>query len=254
MTDLNKASQEFWLTQAQYDTRKNAGTLVVGAIYHITDVSYENTSNKVTSISSSSTDTQYPSAKCVYDEVSQLSQDKVDKSSQATKTSAMTSEVGIDADGKLWSVAGGVSYNQWELLNDITLTEAIAKLELTQDDNGVTYNLKGLLFYYKPNSAVASSNIFFRAISNSSSYVIFNTYAANRTMSNDWYMYSFSNKNNAWHGTTTYYMGNGSVATFIPGYPIFNNIVHDYNVNKIEFFGTVNFPAGTVFKVYGVRA
>ena len=27
----------------------------------------ENTSNKVTSLSSSSTDTQYPSAKCVYD-------------------------------------------------------------------------------------------------------------------------------------------------------------------------------------------
>ena len=30
----------------------------------------ENTSNKVTSLSSSSTDTQYPSAKCVYDAVS----------------------------------------------------------------------------------------------------------------------------------------------------------------------------------------
>lgn len=30
-------------------------------------VTYEQTSNKVTSLSSSSTDTQYPSAKCVYD-------------------------------------------------------------------------------------------------------------------------------------------------------------------------------------------
>ena len=29
----------------------------------------EDTSNKVTSLSSSSTDTQYPSAKCVYDEI-----------------------------------------------------------------------------------------------------------------------------------------------------------------------------------------
>jgi hypothetical protein len=32
-----------------------------------TTASYEQTSNKVTSLSSSSTDTQYPSAKCVYD-------------------------------------------------------------------------------------------------------------------------------------------------------------------------------------------
>lgn len=33
---------------------------------------YEQTSNKVTSISSSSTDTQYPSAKCVYDIVGDI--------------------------------------------------------------------------------------------------------------------------------------------------------------------------------------
>ena len=32
----------------------------------------ENTSNKVTSLSSSSTDTQYPSAKCVYDLVGDI--------------------------------------------------------------------------------------------------------------------------------------------------------------------------------------
>ena len=39
----------------------------------IPDVSgKENTSNKVTSLSSSSTDTQYPSAKCVYDLVGDI--------------------------------------------------------------------------------------------------------------------------------------------------------------------------------------
>ena len=35
-------------------------------------VTYEQTSNKVTSLSSSSTDTQYPSAKCVYDLVGDI--------------------------------------------------------------------------------------------------------------------------------------------------------------------------------------
>lgn len=35
----------------------------------------ENTSNKVTSISASSTDSQYPSAKCVYDAIQDLDSD-----------------------------------------------------------------------------------------------------------------------------------------------------------------------------------
>ena len=60
------------LTTEQYDAlvTKDANTL-----YVITDASpstYEQTSNKVTSLSSSSTDTQYPSAKCVYDLVGDI--------------------------------------------------------------------------------------------------------------------------------------------------------------------------------------
>ena len=35
--------------------------------YNVKDANAEKSSNKVTSVSSSSTDTQYPSAKCVYD-------------------------------------------------------------------------------------------------------------------------------------------------------------------------------------------
>ena len=37
----------------------------------------EDTTNKVTSLSSSSTDTQYPSAKCVYDYVNDLIGDAI---------------------------------------------------------------------------------------------------------------------------------------------------------------------------------
>ena len=51
----------------------------------------EDSSNKVTSISSSSTDTQYPSAKCVYDELD----GKADTSDIPTKTSDLTN----DGDG-----------------------------------------------------------------------------------------------------------------------------------------------------------
>ena len=46
----------------------HAGTYVLGELYHILGLSdYEQVSNKVTSLSSQSTNTQYPSAKCVYD-------------------------------------------------------------------------------------------------------------------------------------------------------------------------------------------
>lgn len=51
----------------------------------------ENESNKVTSLSASSTDTQYPSAKAVYDELSE----KADSSDIPTKTSDLTN----DGDG-----------------------------------------------------------------------------------------------------------------------------------------------------------
>lgn len=39
----------------------------------------EDKSNKVTSLSSSSTDTEYPSAKCVYDELESLFEDTIDE-------------------------------------------------------------------------------------------------------------------------------------------------------------------------------
>lgn len=37
MTDITKSANEYFLTQAQYDARANAGQLEVGAVYHITD-------------------------------------------------------------------------------------------------------------------------------------------------------------------------------------------------------------------------
>lgn len=40
MTDVNKSSNEYFLTRAQFDAKRQAGTLEVGAVYHITDESY----------------------------------------------------------------------------------------------------------------------------------------------------------------------------------------------------------------------
>ena len=62
------------LTNAQYTTLKNSQQVSDTELYMITDDqgTPEDVSNKVTSLSSSSTDTQYPSAKCVYDYIQSL--------------------------------------------------------------------------------------------------------------------------------------------------------------------------------------
>lgn len=57
---------------------------------------YEQTSNKVTSLSNSSTDTQYPSAKCVYDGLA------TKQKAITVSSSSPTSSDGVDGD--IWIV------------------------------------------------------------------------------------------------------------------------------------------------------
>ena len=57
----------------------------------------EETGNKTTALSASSTDTQYPGAKAVWDAIPH----------PEAKTDAMIQAVGKDADGKLWTAPGG---------------------------------------------------------------------------------------------------------------------------------------------------
>lgn len=57
----------------------------------------EQTSNKVNTISASSTNTEYPSANAVWNAIPH----------PEAKTAAMTQAVGKDADGKLWTAPGG---------------------------------------------------------------------------------------------------------------------------------------------------
>lgn len=40
MIDINKALNEYFLTKSQFNQKKQAGTLEVGAVYHITDEHY----------------------------------------------------------------------------------------------------------------------------------------------------------------------------------------------------------------------
>lgn len=82
----------------------NPGQITYCVIQGSTVVTYnthllENAANKVTTLSSSSTNTQYPSAKAVYDAIPHPD----------IKTDAQTQTVGIDANGKLWTNASAVT-------------------------------------------------------------------------------------------------------------------------------------------------
>lgn len=99
----------------------------------------ENTSNKVTSISSSSTDTQYPSAKCVYDKC----ETKIDKLQKSVTTFNPIDYV-VGENGAVWNNdnnitlpnnGSNISFNFTDMLNE---TGDYFEWELRVSD-GTTY-------------------------------------------------------------------------------------------------------------------
>ena len=93
-----------------------SGTAVADAIS-----GKENTSNKVTSISAQSTDTQYPSAKCVYDGL-------------GTKQNKLTAGDNITIVNNVISASG--STKPWKLITDTTLAETVGLVTLDQFNDG----------------------------------------------------------------------------------------------------------------------
>lgn len=94
----------------------------------------EDAANKTTALSASSTNTQYPGAKAVWDAIPH----------PETKTDAMTQAVGKDADGKLWTAPGGGSGGGGSaitLIRSLTLTEQTDRVDITTGDGGSAFAL-----------------------------------------------------------------------------------------------------------------
>lgn len=94
----------------------------------------EQISNRVDAISESSTNTQYPGAKAVWDAIPH----------PEAKTDAMTQAVGKDADGKLWTAPGGGSGgggSAFSLIRSLTLTEQTDRVDITTGDSGSAFAL-----------------------------------------------------------------------------------------------------------------
>lgn len=106
-TEKIPVSDTQYLTPAQIATSKQVhledesdmpASPDAGTLYLIDDdgVTYEQTANKVTSLSFSSTDTQYPSAKCVYDGLATKQKSITVSSSEPTSADG--------SDGDIWIV------------------------------------------------------------------------------------------------------------------------------------------------------
>lgn len=94
----------------------------------------EQTSNKVNTISASSTVAEYPSANAVWNALPH----------PEAKTDAMTQAVGKDADGKLWTAPGGGSGgggSAFSLVRSLTLTEQTDRVDITTGDGGSAFAL-----------------------------------------------------------------------------------------------------------------
>lgn len=94
----------------------------------------EDAANKTTDLSASSTNTQYPGAKAVWDALPH----------PETKTDAMTQPVGKDADGKLWTAPGGGSGgggSAFSLIRSLALTEQTDRVDITTGDGGSAFAL-----------------------------------------------------------------------------------------------------------------
>ena len=100
----------------------------------VRSINMEDAANKTTDLSASSTNTQYPSAKAVWDAIPH----------PEAKTDAMTQAVGKDADGKLWTAPGGGSGgggSAFSLIRSLTLAEQTDRVDITTGDGGSAFAL-----------------------------------------------------------------------------------------------------------------
>ena len=100
----------------------------------VRSINMENEANKTTALSASSTNTQYPGAKAVWDAIPH----------PEAKTDAMTQAVGKDADGKLWTAPGGGSGgggSAFSLIRSLTLAEQTDRVDITTGDGGSAFAL-----------------------------------------------------------------------------------------------------------------
>lgn len=75
------------------------------------------------------------------------------------KTDAMTQSVGVDAAGALWTPpgSGGGSDKPWRLIRTIEITESVAVIVISEDENGNPFEVSDI-FIYAPIGVKTSQN------------------------------------------------------------------------------------------------
>ena len=122
-----------------YDKNSNADSDTGNELATMNDIpnisGKENTSNKVTSISSSSTDTQYPSAKCVYDELETIEKAGVENFYIDSTTDELVLQTATDLTNSVIDVS--LNSNSNNAISNNAVTTALANIinyELVSSD------------------------------------------------------------------------------------------------------------------------
>lgn len=177
----------------------------------------------------------------------------------AAKTDAMTSAVGVDADGKLWSVAGG---GEWELINSVTIPEDAEETNafiFTTDKNGNSFALKTASFGYRYPAYTGESTIpgyCFARLNNGNGmiYTGLRMPDKEKAIGGVWTV-DFSHGQQIEEGVTSnrYAPNDSEYTDSNPTFRKLYSMAREGTISSIGMQGALIFP-GCKFELYGVRA
>jgi hypothetical protein len=145
------------------------------------------------------------------------------------------------------STVGG----DYELIEDITLTEDISQIERTVEPNGTPYNFRKVMVLYTSNAKVGEGNIQTTAFSNDKGLGL--TLSKNTdTTNSDTSRFEFE-ANGVLKAHLTQWSKYSWVAGAVYGNPYIIELNENDTITKVKCSATT-LPAGFNIKIYGVRA
>ena len=159
-----------------------------------------------------------------------------------------------DIEAQIGTGGGGaVAEKQYELIEDITLEEAVASIKRSSDVDGNPYNFSAIIITVD-SPAAASAQVIFKIMDSSKNLVYHQISQALTTSGNMVFCKVYNDR-----GLVEYYVGSAkldSAATLSrkPNYVIRSwENVNNFTLSTYSSSTTVPFPAGTNIKIYAIR-
>jgi len=139
---------------------------------------------------------------------------------------------------------------QYELISEITTTEAVNRIDINRDSTGNMFNLSAVYAVLSVPSETGEGNLQFW-INTASGNRLSAAYipGVNVTNTGGW----FSSKSMNWSCFGGLYKGSGSQYVTYTSVPSFNMAIRNSSCKEVTLINSVTFPAGTTFSLYGVK-